>query len=149
MAPHPLPPSLQLRALREHHATSGPEAGSSQHSLLNDTGVHGLDVTGGGSSRHGPSFIFRPNPQVHKTQSHPIPTLSAAARPESLWGPAAPLDPAQPAAPALPAAPRAPTSGARQASPRWCWSRSEALDSELRLDEGREPPRSACASCRS
>ena len=64
------PLSPQLRALREHsanHAASGPEAGRSQRSLLNDTGVHGLDVTGGGSSQHGPSFIFRPNPQVHKT----------------------------------------------------------------------------------
>lgn len=33
--------------------------------------------------------------------------------------------------------------------PRCCWSLSEALDRELRLDDGREPPRSACASCRS
>lgn len=34
-------------------------------------------------------------------------------------------------------------------SPRCCWSLSEALDRELRLEDGREPPRSACASCRS
>ena len=35
--------------------------------------------------------------------------------------------------------------------PRWCWSLSEGevLDRELRLEDGREPPRSACASCRS
>lgn len=57
--------------------------------------------------------------------------------------------------PGLPAARPFPrcrqTLGPGATLPRWCWSLSEGevLDRELRLEDGREPPRSACASCRS